>query len=161
MKAFIESQFSYCPMVWYGMVWYGMVWYGMVWYGMVWYGMVWYGMVWMFHSRTLNNKINELHERALRLVYKDHNSTFDQLLLPDKSYSIYDRTLQKLAIEMYKVKHNLYPAFMHNIFPSLDNNYNLRKNRDFKTENIHTTVFWHRDIVISRAENMGYCSKRN
>ena len=35
MKAFIMSHFSYCP------------------------------LVWMCHSRTLNNNINELHERAL------------------------------------------------------------------------------------------------
>ena len=82
-----------------------------------------------------------MHERALRLVYKDHNSTFDQLLLRDKSYSIHDRNLQKLARELYKVKHNLSPAFMHTIFPSLDNNFNLRKIRDFMTENIHTTYF--------------------
>ena len=37
LRAFIESQFSYCP------------------------------LIWMFHSRTLNNKINQLHEKALRL----------------------------------------------------------------------------------------------
>ena len=44
MKAFIASQFSYCP------------------------------LIWMFHSRTLNNRINNIHERALRLTYKDNQS---------------------------------------------------------------------------------------
>ena len=43
-EAFIELQFSYCS------------------------------LVWMFHSLVLNNRINNLHERALRLVYKDHTS---------------------------------------------------------------------------------------
>ena len=47
LKAFIESQFGYCP------------------------------LVWMFHSRTLNNRVNKIHERALRLVYKDNKLTFD------------------------------------------------------------------------------------
>ena len=42
MKAFIESQFSYCP------------------------------LIWMFHSRKLNNKINRIHERALRAAYGDY-----------------------------------------------------------------------------------------
>ena len=32
-------------------------------------------LVWMFHNRTLNNKINRLHERALRIVYKNENLT--------------------------------------------------------------------------------------
>ena len=54
LKAFIESQFGYCP------------------------------LVWMFYSRSLNNRINRLNERALRLVYKDPNLTFDELLRQDK-----------------------------------------------------------------------------
>ena len=41
IKAFICSQFGYCP------------------------------LVWMFHSREINNCINSLHERALRVVYRD------------------------------------------------------------------------------------------
>ena len=50
MKAFIMSQFSYCP------------------------------LVWMCHTRALNNKTNKLRERALRLVYDDSQSTFEKLL---------------------------------------------------------------------------------
>ena len=71
MKAFIMSQFSYCP------------------------------LVWMCHSRTLNNKINKLHERALRLVYDDRQSTFEELLNIDKSVTNYHRNLQTLATEVY------------------------------------------------------------
>ena len=40
-------------------------------------------LIWMFHSRTMNNKINCIHERALRLVYSDHVSSFDELLKRD------------------------------------------------------------------------------
>ena len=50
MRAFINSQFKYCP------------------------------LIWMFHNRRLNNKINKLHERALRLVYKNDDCTFQELL---------------------------------------------------------------------------------
>ena len=41
MNAFFEAQFNYCP------------------------------AVWMVHSRSLNNKINRLHERCLRIIYND------------------------------------------------------------------------------------------
>ena len=37
-------------------------------------------LVWMFHSRPLNNRINKIEERTLRLVYKDYNSTFNKLM---------------------------------------------------------------------------------
>ena len=50
MKAFIESQFNYCP------------------------------LIWMLRSRALNNKINHIHERALRTVYSNYNSSFYKLL---------------------------------------------------------------------------------
>ena len=72
MKAFLESQFSYCP------------------------------LVWMFHSRALNNRINRLHERALRLVYKEPHLTFQELLDKDNSFTIHHRNVQKLATEIYK-----------------------------------------------------------
>ena len=48
----------------------------------------------------MNNKIRE---RALRLVYKDYISSFDDLLARDNSFKIQQRNLQKLAIEIFKV----------------------------------------------------------
>ena len=70
----------------------------------------------MFHNRTLNNKINRLHERALRLVYDDENLSFEELLELDNSMTIHQRNLQKLAIEMYQIKNNLCPIPMKEIF---------------------------------------------
>ena len=43
-------------------------------------------LTWMFHSRQLNNGINQIHERTLRLVYKDNNKlNFHELLALDNS----------------------------------------------------------------------------
>ena len=61
-------------------------------------------LVWMFHNRTINYKINKLHERALRIVYKEENTTFQELLNEDNSVTTHDRNLQRLATEMYKIK---------------------------------------------------------
>ena len=41
----------------------------------------------MFYSRTTNNKINKLHERALRLVYDDYVSAFEELLEKDNLFT--------------------------------------------------------------------------
>ena len=110
MKAFIESQFGYCP------------------------------LVWMFHSRTLNNRINKLHERALRLVYKDTNLTFEELLRKDNSFTIHQMNLQKLATEMYKVQNDLFPTIMKSIFPTRSIPINLRNKNPFMATNI-SSVF--------------------
>ena len=71
----------------------------------------------MCHSRELTNKINNLHYRALRLVYRDENSSFEELLKKDGSVSIHHRNIHCLATEMFKVKNGLSPTFMEDIFP--------------------------------------------
>ena len=104
MQSFILSQFGYCP------------------------------LVWMFHSRKLNNRINGLHERALRLVYEDNESTFRELLNRDESFTIHERNIQTLAIELYKVANGLSPEIMNFVFPL-----NVKKypgQNDFATRNV-------------------------
>ena len=105
MKAFIISQFGYCP------------------------------LVWMFHSRTLNNRINKIHERALRLVYKDNDISFSDLLLRDDSVTIYERNLQALAIELFKVVNGLAPNILKDTFPLKDSSM-YSSNFPFKTRNV-------------------------
>ena len=50
----------------------------------------------MFHSRIINNKINHLHERCLRLLYGDKSLSFEKMLEQDKSVTIHTRNLQML-----------------------------------------------------------------
>ena len=54
-------------------------------------------LIWMFHGRIVNKKINHLHERALRIVYKDYISSFQDLLKRDKSVTIHHSNVQSLA----------------------------------------------------------------
>ena len=58
MKLFVEAQFGYCK------------------------------IIWMFHARELNRKINDMHGRYLRIVYKYYNSSFNDSLKKDTSASI-------------------------------------------------------------------------
>ena len=50
----------------------------------------------------MNNKINRLHERSLRIVHSDKISNYSELLEKDSSVSIHTRNLQTLALEMFK-----------------------------------------------------------
>ena len=63
-----------------------------------------------------NKKINRIHERALRLVYQNYTSSFHELLKNDKSLSFHHRNMHQVAIEMYKMKNELSPPFMKEIF---------------------------------------------
>ena len=86
MKSVIESQFAYCP------------------------------LVWTCCDKTFDNRINHLHERALRTVYNDNVSTFEKLLGKDNYLTIHVRDLRILATELYKTKENLAAPIMHEIF---------------------------------------------
>ena len=44
-----------------------------------------YPLVWMFHSRRLKNRIDHIHERALKVIYQDYNSSFKERLRIDKT----------------------------------------------------------------------------
>ena len=77
MKAFIESQFGYCP------------------------------LVWMFCGRQTNARINHIHERALRAIYNDEISPFEELLGRDKLETIHRRNIKILSAELFKIKNGL------------------------------------------------------
>ena len=102
MNAFFTSQFSYCP------------------------------LIWMCHSRSNNRKINMLHERCLRIIYNDQQSSFTELLNKDNSVSIHIRNIQRLAIEMFRFYNGLSPPLMSNMFKlKAENSYNLRHVSEF------------------------------
>ena len=103
MNSFFSSQFSCCP------------------------------LIWMCHSRTVNSKMNKLHEkRCLRIIYNDKKSSFKELLETDKSVPIYIKNLQVLATEMFKVYRNISPPIVRQLFQSRNNDYNLRQFSQFE-----------------------------
>ena len=102
MNSFFRSQFNYFP------------------------------IIWMCHNRTNNRKINRLHQRCLRIIYNDKQSSFIELLEKDNSVSIHQRNLQVLAIEMFKVSNGLSRVLMKDIFKRRgEQTYNLRKHFQF------------------------------
>ena len=93
----------------------------------------------MFHGGVLNRIINRLHERALRLFYDDLTSSFEELLNKDRSFTIHQRNIQTLALEIFKTKNNLNPEFMKDIFvEKRDSGYELRENTGLEAMNIRT-----------------------
>ena len=101
------------------------------------------------HSITLNNRINRIHERCLRIVYKDSHLTFDATLRMHNSFTIHHRNLQKLAMEMYKIYNNLWPSIMRSIFPEMSIPYDLRYKNPYLSKSVHT-VFNRSETIYFR-----------
>ena len=102
MNAFVQAQFSFCP------------------------------LLWMFCSRSLHKKINSIHKRALQNVYLDYTSTFEELLKKDNSVTIHHRTIQLLAIEMFKVVNKCGPELIRDLFKLTDDSRSRSKRAFFR-----------------------------
>ena len=48
----------------------------------------------MFHNRKLNNHVNRIHKRSLKIVFKDHDPTFKDILAEYDSLKINDLNLR-------------------------------------------------------------------
>ena len=98
-NSFIKSQFGYCP------------------------------CVWMFHGKTTVNKVYMIKKRALRAVYNDFTSTYEQLLAKGNHDTIHQTNLKQLIVKVYKCLRKEVPEILHTIFNDGGNiNYNLRIN---------------------------------
>ena len=65
-----------------------------------------YTSIWMLHDRATNSRINKIHGIALQIVYRDTESSFNELLAKDNSVSVHQRNLQLHMIEIYKIKNS-------------------------------------------------------
>ena len=97
LNSVIKSQFTYCP------------------------------LIWMFTSRYLNNALNNIYERALRLIYNNHEKSFNGILTENNLKTIHQKKLEFLAIEICKFQNGLSPPIISDIFFSRQNSHNLRK----------------------------------
>ena len=114
-----------------------------------------FALLWMPHSRTMNNRIDKIHEKALRLVYKDEINLFlDDLLKKGKSVSIHQQNLQILATEIYKVRNVLRPEIMKDIFHFVQKPYNLRNDSTLQRQR-NRSVLWNRKHIFLCPQNMG------
>ena len=110
-KAFILPQVTYCHSVWH-------------------------------HCRSSDErKLERLQERALRAIYRDRTSTYEALLEKTRLPTLCNRRLQDMAIFMYKVKTNLVPSYISDLFSCDMSRYNLRNTEDFSLPRCNTVTY--------------------
>ena len=101
VNSFVTSQFSYCP------------------------------LVWMFYTWLLNNCINHIHERTLRIIYQDYNFSFKELLKKRQLVSNSPKKLKTIGNRNW-----MCPDIIEKIFEIDHRNYNFCRDVLFKWCNI-------------------------
>jgi hypothetical protein len=97
-------------------------------------------LVWHFCKASDSRNIERLQERGLRAVYKDHYTTYSELLKRAQLPTLKNRCLQDVCTLMYKVKHKLCPAYISNIFNTHSTSYSLRQT-DFSIPRYNTVTY--------------------
>ena len=99
LNSFFHSNFNYCP------------------------------IVWQLCSAKSVKKIEEIQERALRILYNDFSSDYESLLNKSGKSTMEVKRLSTLALEVFKTLNDMNPEYMKEIF--------------------HKTAFWtHRPVNV-------------
>ena len=92
-------------------------------------------MIWMFNGKVINEKINQIHERAQRIAFQDETSSFEGLLITNDN-------LQLIVAKIYRTRVNLNPSFMRDIFVERKvHYYNLRVTNIIYARKPRTTAY--------------------
>ena len=95
-KAYILPHFTYCP------------------------------TVWMHCGKTAAGKLEKLNERAMRCIFNDNISTYDELLMKANMPSLQNRRIQDMCILIYKVIYATTPTHIGGLLSLRSNECNLR-----------------------------------
>ena len=112
-----------------------------------------YLLIWIFTFKGLSKKINRIHEKSLRLVLNDHQSTLDEMLDTLNEKTIHQQCIDRLLTEVYKFMNGYSPNIMNDVFHLRQNTYNLQNDHAFATDVPRNNCMF--NSVVYRANNMG------
>ena len=103
----------------------------------------------MFYGKTSDEKINNIHKRALRALYNDFNSNYYELLKKGNHLNIHEMNKRRLLVEVYKCINKDNPPILNDIFTSKENGINLRINNKLALPKV-TTQRWLHSFTFPR-----------
>jgi hypothetical protein len=107
-NSYISSNFNYCP------------------------------TVWMFTGKVNLEKLEKTNKRALRFVVNDNDADYNDICHNEKVLNIHRHCIKNVAIQMYKVKHQMAPVYVQELFTRKESNYEIRDNDLFNIPRFKT-----------------------
>ena len=95
-NSFIKSNFEYCPTVWH------------------------------FCGKRNNSKIEKIQERALKIVFGDYDSDYQDLIQRFGTTTLLRARINKIITEIFKSIHHMNPTYLHSLFKIKKQPYNMR-----------------------------------
>ena len=99
-------------------------------------------ITWIFCGKRNSNKLEKLQERALRFVYRDTTSTYEEILKRGHFLPLSIYRLKFLAIEVYKCINNSNPTYLSDLFVHKNVDYELRDSHKLEQPKFNTKKIW-------------------
>ena len=83
-------------------------------------------LVWHFCEKN-GDKREISQERALRIIYRNYDSTYTQLLREAGAYTIFDKRLHSMVLHVFKSRKSLNAKYLNDTFSVKQINYSMRQ----------------------------------
>ena len=98
-------------------------------------------LAWHFCNKSNTSKLEKIQARALRFIYEDYESTYDELLEKAKVPSLKVRRMRTMAIECFKILNKLSPSCLHDLVVFKDCKYNFRYSNIVDIPRVRTSTY--------------------
>jgi hypothetical protein len=95
-------------------------------------------LAWHFCTDKNSKKFEKVQERALRFVYEDYNSSYEEILQKAKVPSLQIRRMRTMALKTYKIINKLAPVCLHDLVHMKNSKYSFGYNNILEIPQIHT-----------------------
>ena len=85
--------------------------------------------VWHFCGKGNNEKLEKIQERALRILYRDYASSYDELITQSCTEKILTTRLKKILIDIFKTLRGMNPPYLQQMYVLKETQYDFRNEK--------------------------------
>jgi hypothetical protein len=89
----------------------------------------------------VTKKLEKIQERALRFIYNDSDSSYENLLEKSQLHSLRLKRLRSMAIEVFKIINKQTPVYLHDLVTIKKSSYSFRYNNTVDIPRVNTTRY--------------------
>ena len=103
--------------------------------------LTYYSIIWHYCGQRNSEKLEKLHQRTLRFIYNDRESTYEELLSCINHLILFNRKIHDILILIYKALRGLSPEYISKLFTFRNCNKDLRGIDILSVPRVNTTRF--------------------
>ena len=98
-------------------------------------------LVWMFTNKCNIDKLEKTDKRALRFVTGANHLSYDEMCKKEKIINISRKCVKAAAILLYKIKKDMAPKYVTEMFTPYESNYDMRDANKFVLPQFNTVRY--------------------